>query len=218
MERHDGGSLGRIPEALAGTPLPAVEHQEAARDPARDQEESRQPPTTVRREAPQGAERVDDAVAARNFPVPRIGEKLDSAADAFPGANVERVVSAARASLGRGGMEVHLRLHPESLGEVRVQVRWEGGTLSARLEAATPAARDALESGAPALRAALQEHGISLDRLSVNMRMDSEARSQHRHLAPENPMLEEPVPERANRTVPIPIPEPVSSARVDIRI
>jgi flagellar hook-length control protein FliK len=143
---------------------------------------------------------------------------MDSAAAAFPGANVERVVSAARASLARGGMEIHLRLHPESLGEVRVQVRWDGGTLSARVEAATPAARDALESGAPALRAALQEHGISLDRLSINMRMDSEARSQHRHLAPENPMVEEPLSERAHRTVPVPIPEPLSSARVDIRI
>jgi hypothetical protein len=101
---------------------------------------------------------------------------------------------------------------------VRVQVRWEGGTLSARLEAATPAARDALESGAPALRAALQEHGISLDRLSVHMRMDSDARSSHRYLAPETPMAEEPVPERAHRAEPIPIAGPVASARVDIRI
>jgi hypothetical protein len=218
MERPDGGSSGRMAEGHAGTPLPAIERQETPRDPARDQEESRQPPTTARREAPNVADRVDDAAAVRSVAAPRMVARLDAAADALPEANVERVVSAARASLARGGMEVHLRLYPESLGEVRVQVRWEGGTLSARLEAATPAARDALESGAPALRAALQEHGIPLDRLSVNMRMDSDARSQHRHLAPENPTVEGPPVERVNRTEPIPIPEPPASTRVDIRI
>ena len=218
MERPDGGSSGRMAEGPAGTPLPAIERQETPRDPARDQEEPRQPPTTARREAPKVADRVDDAAAARSVAAPRMVARLDAAADALPEANLERVVSAARASLARGGMEVHLRLYPESLGEVRVQVRWEGGTLSARLEAATPAARDALESGAPALRAALQEHGIPLDRLSVNLRMDSDARSPHRHLAPENPTVEGPPFESVNRTEPIPIPEPPASTRVDIRI
>jgi flagellar hook-length control protein FliK len=132
--------------------------------------------------------------------------------------NVERVVSAARASFARGGMEVRLHLHPESLGEVRVQVRWEGGTLSARLEAATPAARDALENGAPALRATLQEHGIPVERLSVNLRMDSEARSQHRPPTSESPVLEETARDHPNRTEPAPVPDPVLSGRVDIRI
>jgi hypothetical protein len=218
MERPDDGSSGRMTEGPAGTPLPAIERQETPRDPARSQKESRQPPATAPREAPKGADRVDDAAAARSVAAPRMVARPDAAADALPEANVERVVSAARASLARGGMEVHLRLYPESLGEVRVQVRWEGGTLSARLEAATPAARDALESGAPALRAALQEHGIPLDRLSVNMRMDSDARSQHRPLAPENPTVEGPPAENVNRTEPIPIPEPPASTRVDIRI
>jgi hypothetical protein len=218
MERPDGGSSGRLVEGPARTPLPAIERQETPRDPARDQEEPRQPPTTARREAPNAADRVDDAAAARSVAAPRMVARLDAAVDALPEANLERVVSAARASLARGGMAVHLRLYPESLGEVRVQVRWEGGTLSARLEAATPAARDALESGAPSLRAALQEHGIPLDRLSVNLRMDSDARSPHRHLAPENPTVEGPPVESVNRPEPIPVPEPSASTRVDIRI
>jgi flagellar hook-length control protein FliK len=132
--------------------------------------------------------------------------------------NLERVASAARASLARGGIEVRLHLHPESLGEVRVQVRWESGTLSARLEAATPAARDALESGAPALRATLQEHGIPVERLSVDVRMDGEARSQHRPYASESPVRDEAPRDRASETEPTPIPDPVAIGRVDIRI
>jgi flagellar hook-length control protein FliK len=91
---------------------------------------------------------------------------------------VDRVSRAVRASVAHGGMEVRLRLHPDSLGEVRVAVRWEGGLLSARLEAATPAARDALEGGTEALRASLQEQGISLDRLSIAVRTDLQSRSQ----------------------------------------
>jgi flagellar hook-length control protein FliK len=74
-------------------------------------------------------------------------------------------------------MEVRLRLHPESLGEVRVQVRWENGVLSARLETASSTARDALQSSAPALRDALQEQGIPLEHLTVSIRMDLETRS-----------------------------------------
>jgi flagellar hook-length control protein FliK len=93
---------------------------------------------------------------------------------------VDRVTHAVRTSLARGGMEVRLRLHPESLGEVRVAVRWEGGLLSARLEAATPAARDALESGSEALRASLQEQGIPLDRLSIAVRTDVQSQAQGR--------------------------------------
>jgi flagellar hook-length control protein FliK len=132
--------------------------------------------------------------------------------------NLERVASAARASLARGGIEVRLHLHPESLGEVRVQVRWESGTLSARLEAATPAARDALESGAPALRATLQDYGIPVERLSVNVRMDGEARPQHRPHASENPVRDEPTRDRSNDTEATPILDPVAMGRVDIRI
>jgi flagellar hook-length control protein FliK len=96
---------------------------------------------------------------------------------------VDRVVGAVRTSLAHGGMEVRLRLHPESLGEVRVQVRWEGGMVSARLEATTPAARETLEGGAQALRAALQDQGIPVERLSVGIRMDLQARSQGQELA-----------------------------------
>jgi flagellar hook-length control protein FliK len=141
-----------------------------------------------------------------------------SVPDERPQMNLERVVSAARASVARGGTEVRLRLHPETLGEVRVQVRWEGGTLSARLEAATPAGREALEQGAPALRAALQEHGIPVEQLSVNLRMDSDARPQHRPPASDRVVHEAPERDRPTRTDAVALSEPALNGRVDIRI
>jgi hypothetical protein len=217
-EREDGSSSAFPAAAPSGISLPAVEQGRAPHDFRRDQEEAHRAPTPAAPEAPRGTERVAGAVATGSTASVRDAAAVASVRDELPQMNLERVASAARASLARGGIEVRLHLHPESLGEVRVQVRWESGTLSARLEAATPAARDALESGAPALRATLQEYGIPVERLSVNVRMDGEARPQHRPHAPENPVRDDPTRDRSNDTEATPILDPVAMGRVDIRI
>lgn len=126
----------------------------------------------------QGREVQDAVVANRAEAPPAPHERMEGAQTPLTQPGVDRVAHAVRTSLARGGMEVRLRLHPESLGEVRVTVRWEGGLLSARLEAATPAARDALEGGTHALRASLQEQGIPLDRVSIAVRPDVPSHSQ----------------------------------------
>jgi len=105
-------------------------------------------------------------------------EKARSVRTTLSVASVERVVSAVRTSASQGGVEVRLRLHPESLGDVHVRLRWERGALTADLEAATPAAREALEGGLGTLRNALTDQGIHVERLHVTMRLDVEARSQ----------------------------------------
>jgi flagellar hook-length control protein FliK len=113
-----------------------------------------------------------------------------------------------------------LRLHPESLGEVRVQVRWEGGALSARIEAVTPLAREALESGSHHLRAALEDQGIPVERLSIGMRMDLDAK-QFAHDSGW-PAEESLLPERAAFATEQPQEEAeqasARSGRVDIRV
>ncbi len=105
-------------------------------------------------------------------------ERLEGAQTPLTQDGVDHVAHAVRTSLARGGMEVRLRLHPQSLGEVRVAVRWEGGLLTARLETTTPAARDTLEGGTQTLRASLQEQGIPLDRVSIAVRPDVQSHSQ----------------------------------------
>lgn len=132
-------------------------------------------------------------VPARSAPEPRevgavppppteVGplRSLDPSAPAEPAlsaGSVREIAQAVRLSTAQGGLEVRLQLHPESLGEVQVHVRWEGGTLTARLEAATPAGREALEAGLPHLRAALRDQGIPVESLQVGMRLDLGARS-----------------------------------------
>lgn len=101
---------------------------------------------------------VTTARAAQGQPTPR-----DSAAEAFR-AQVARGLAAA---LRRGDEQVVLRLHPESLGMVRVSLGVRNGAVTARLEPTTTSARELLENGLSSLRAALEARGLHVDRLVV---------------------------------------------------
>lgn len=77
-------------------------------------------------------------------------------------------------------MSMRLRLHPEALGDVQIQVRWEEGKVHARLEVLTPGAWEALEGGLPQLRATLAEQGVPVDGLQVDLREDQFGRTADR--------------------------------------
>lgn len=102
---------------------------------------------------------VTTARAAQGQHTPR-----DSTAEAFR-AQVARGLAAA---LRRGDGQVVLRLHPESLGLVRVSMGVRDGTVTARLEPTTSSARELLENGLSSLRAALEARGLHVDRLVVH--------------------------------------------------
>jgi flagellar hook-length control protein FliK len=190
------------------------------RETSADAEDRRDAPRGRWQDPPAGLERVGVTGAAGESSLPNAARAVAPARESISQMGMERVLSAARTSATHGGMEVRLRLHPEALGEVSVQIRWEGGVLSARLETATQAARDALENGAHALRTALQEQGIPVERLSVGIRLDLEARSHpqdpgpppERGPAPELPPSG-PVPSTAEAAR-----ESESAGRLDIRI
>ena len=133
-------------------------------------------------------------------------------------AGFQRVVSAARMSAAGGGVQVRLTLHPESLGEVVVQVRWDRGALTAQLEAATPAARAALEGGLERLRTALAEQGIPVERLQVGLQLGAEAHSQ-RHARAERE-AEAPAPRQAEALRPVQAlgRSVADSRRLDVRV
>jgi flagellar hook-length control protein FliK len=188
------------------------------RDPTRGDEDRRRPPERLARESVRGVERADGVPAMWEVGTARVAEAPEATREPLTQTGVDRIVGAVRMSAARGGMEVSLRLHPESLGEVRVQVRWEGGVLSARLEAATPAARDALEGGAHTLRATLQDQGIPVERILVGIQMDLGTPSHQQNLGTESPIqpdrsAEVPSPSRGE-----PVAEPVAAGRVDIRV
>lgn len=67
------------------------------------------------------------------------------------------------------GGSINLRLHPEQLGSVSVQVRMEGRSLSARLTTETTAARDAIMQDLPALRQRLADQGFDVTKFQVDV-------------------------------------------------
>lgn len=88
-----------------------------------------------------------------------------SAQEAFD-AQVSRGLTAAVSQ--KGGV-VTMRLQPEALGAVRIQMTIEQGVVQARFEAATPEARDLLNKHMETLRASLEAKGLSVDRLQVHL-------------------------------------------------
>lgn len=199
LEAHDG-------------PRPRGEHLSAGeRDARKDQETP--PPMGGR-----GQDRPQETA-----PTPRgRGEEpppqSEAPREALSAVGIQRVVSAVRMSASRGGVEVRLRLHPESLGDVQVQVRWERGVLTARLEAATPAARDVLAGGLETLRMALQDQGVAVDRLQVAVRLDLGARSHGQELARQERDAPGPPLALAWATLAGPEPAPGAAGLLDIRI
>jgi flagellar hook-length control protein FliK len=89
---------------------------------------------------------------------------LDPAAEAdLP----RQIVHAMRLQWKDGIGDARIRLLPEYLGELNVAIRVEHGSVTAALEASTPAVRHWIESHEPLLRQSLAEQGLHLDRLIV---------------------------------------------------
>lgn len=78
-----------------------------------------------------------------------------------------QVDKALGAALRQGGGSVTLRLEPEHLGELRVQLALEGGRVEALFHASSEQARRLLNDHLPALRSALEAQGLAVDRLGV---------------------------------------------------
>ncbi len=91
----------------------------------------------------------------------------ESQREAPPAAHV--VSRALTAALAQKGGVVHVRLVPESLGEVRIQVALEAAAVSVRIDATTSAAQQLLGDHMAMLRSSLESHGLQVDRLSVHV-------------------------------------------------
>ena len=81
---------------------------------------------------------------------------------------VNRVARAFQA-VGEEGGEIRLRLSPPELGSLRLQVKVQGGVLSAHIEADTPQARSVLLDNLPILRQRLAEQNIRVDQFDVDL-------------------------------------------------
>jgi hypothetical protein len=97
-------------------------------------------------------------------------------ASASPGPDVmSQLVQTMRLQFRDGIGEAVVRLKPEHLGEVSIALRVERQTVSATVNAEAASVRQWLQTEEPALREALAEHGLHLERLAVR----EDAQSSH---------------------------------------
>jgi flagellar hook-length control protein FliK len=81
-------------------------------------------------------------------------------------------------SSGDGRYTVTLRLHPEQLGEVHLQLHVVGREVQTTLQVSTPAAQQALQAKGDELRQSLDQNGLTLSGFSVNTGQGERRRDQ----------------------------------------
>ena len=105
---------------------------------------------------------------------------LQALAAAFPGGNeaavtglnIAQVIDQVAHSIQvtyHGGQAMQVHLNPPELGSLQVDVSVNGGVLSARLEAQTPAAQQILVDNLSQLKNSLSQQGVSFDRIDVRL-------------------------------------------------
>lgn len=78
-----------------------------------------------------------------------------------------RILRGLSATLNQRGGVLTMRLDPPQLGQLRIQMTITQGTVSAEFQASTPQAQALLERSLAVLRSALQGHGLTVERLTV---------------------------------------------------
>ncbi len=81
---------------------------------------------------------------------------------------IQRIARSFNRISAEGGT-INLRLHPEHLGSVTVQVRMEGRSMAAKLSTETTAARDAIMADLPVLRQRLADQGFDVTKFQVEV-------------------------------------------------
>lgn len=96
------------------------------------------------------------------------GRQADGLSTADRARLVQRVARAVRTAQDRGG-ELQIRLSPPELGQLRLQIQMTDGTLSARIEAESPQAKQVITENLGQLRERLAEQNVRVDRIDVEL-------------------------------------------------
>jgi flagellar hook-length control protein FliK len=80
-----------------------------------------------------------------------------------------RIVRGLSTMVHQRGGTMSMRLSPPELGALRVQMSIVQGNVTAQFTATTPQARALLEQNMGVLRTALEQHGLTVDRLAVHL-------------------------------------------------
>jgi flagellar hook-length control protein FliK len=121
------------------------------------------------------------SLSMEQIPKPAPGANPEKAHVFVPSAAhpADQVVEGTVYSMKNGHQELVIRLNPDNLGEVRVNLSTSGnGSLSARLIASSAESHEALQSHLSHLKSALEAQGVQLERLSVVIAGQAESSSQ----------------------------------------
>ncbi len=91
--------------------------------------------------------------------------------------STERVVRGLSTLVNQHGGAMKMRLHPPELGDLRVQMSVVRGVVTAQFQAATPEAHAMLERNMSVLRSALEQQGLTVERLAVQPQAPSNSQS-----------------------------------------
>lgn len=103
--------------------------------------------------------------------------------------------------------QMTLRLHPEELGELRLELVMEKGVLKAQIQAQNPQVQDVLERNLFRLRDALEQQGLTLEQFDVSLGSGRQGESSEQ-FARQQPMMQ--VRHRATAT---PVVDEAQNAR-----
>ncbi len=129
-----------------------------------------------------------------------------SSPSAPPSAPVAQVETGLRWMLKGGAQEAQLQLHPDSLGQVTIHLKVEGGEVHARLWITEPASVQVVREGRPHLELALRDQGLQLG--SFDLQQGQRPFQE----APAAPTLRDsaaPEPRTTRQESPSPLPSPV---------
>jgi flagellar hook-length control protein FliK len=153
------------------------------------------PPVTVRREPQPPTQAAVESLTPAAHPLAagsvdqitttRLGDLDGTGGVTTP--PLQQIVQGVSMLVRKGETQVRLQLHPESLGQVLVQLTWSKGTMSVHLMADTAAAHSAIQDHLTDLRTALANQGLQVDGLSVSVGSDPSAfnaSAQHQHTWP----------------------------------
>lgn len=93
---------------------------------------------------------------------------------------IEKLLSRSQLLKNQGIMKLQLKLYPEHLGSIRIELMQKDGILSARLLASTALGKEMLDSQLHQLKNAFSQQNIQLDRLDVQQAIqDKDLRDQN---------------------------------------
>jgi len=103
---------------------------------------------------------------------------------------VTQVEGGLRWMLKGGSQEAQLQLHPDSLGQVTIHLRVEGGEVHARLWVTEASSVQAVQEGRPHLEASLKEQGLQLGSFDLQQGQRPFQEATATPTYPERPVLE----------------------------